>query len=610
MKKSLHACIANEAYEEKDQYPAAMETKETEVGQEQEDDHRLPKWLKTEQDQSDPIASLDEKCSQLLERMGGEGKQIELKDASFIHLLDTGGQPSFQDVLPLLLDVPCTYIQVFDASRGLDDPYIITYRSGDSSSHQGKPEPPRASEETVQDLMLRSFSSMYTIAQKCSRQLASFQQKHKPLPKLRIFVVGTRKDQLIKEGRLDKAAEDITKFIMGLDGKPYYRSIKFDKSARKPFFLIDAMADKDDRASVNHLRESLTSEGSPLMLDVPVMWFICQEITHSTEKKFFRLQDLEAFCQKRGFVDGENAASQFRALLQLFSLLGFYSFFNLKGVSDKDNFVCTDGGVFLREVSKLLAVQFIKNPKSPDLVTFKETGILIFTQELFQDLEMSPDMDPKWFLDALQHLGIAAQLPCEDRLEYFIPAVLRQSSTIQDLPASVAPLCLTYIIKEGTHSLSAMPRGIFCRLAVELIRQEWCYIDKSSQSLLKYREPQKQFDVYLQECPGYISLIPQAVVKFLSPSELHTACASLIIAVKQCLTDCTEDVVGSQFISTAKLAMGFTCECKKKNVPHLAIPAKHEHFLECIPTSSCQTYTKKQRIWFSPSVDGVEVSSS
>ena len=84
------------------------------------------------------------------------------------------------------------------------------------------------------------------------------------------------------------------------------------------------------------------------------MWFIFQEITrHCTQKKFFRLQDLEAFYLQHGFIDGENAASQFRALLQLLSLLGFYSFFNLEGVPDKDNFVCTDTGVFLKEVSKL-----------------------------------------------------------------------------------------------------------------------------------------------------------------------------------------------------------------------------------------------------------------
>ena len=298
------------------------------------------------------------------------------------------------------------------------------------------------------------------MAQKCSKQLASFQQEHSPLPKLRIFVVGTRKDPLIKEGRLDEATKDITTFLEELDGKPYYHSIEWDSSTGKSFFLIDTMADKDDRASVNHLHKNLSSMESSLKLDVPVVWFFCQEITRCTPKKFFRLHDLEAFCRKHKFVDGKNAYSQFRALLQLFSLLGFYSFFNLKGVSDKDNFVCTDTRVFLREVSKLLAVQFVK-PKGSGMADFKKTKILSYTPRLFQDLGMSQEMDPKWFLDALQHLGIVSQ-SSKDQLEYFIPAVLPQSSAIQDPPASVAPLCFPYIIKEGAvSSYSDMPRGVF-----------------------------------------------------------------------------------------------------------------------------------------------------
>ena len=146
--------------------------------------------------------------------------------------------------------------------------------------------------------MQRSFSSMLTMAQRCSKQLASFQQEQSPLPKLHIFVVGTSKDQLIKEGRLDEATQDITTFLEELDGKPYYHSIEWDSSTGKPFFLIDTMADEDDRASVNHLRKNLSSKESSLKLDVPVVWFFCQEITRCPPKRFFRLHDLEAFCQE------------------------------------------------------------------------------------------------------------------------------------------------------------------------------------------------------------------------------------------------------------------------------------------------------------------------
>ena len=106
MKKALHACIAHQAYIKKDRYPAEVNVEGT--GQhdvEQMDDSPLPEWLDTEQDQS-VVALLDKQFSQLLEEIEAEGKRLELKeseegkrieltDAFFIHLLDTGGQPSF-----------------------------------------------------------------------------------------------------------------------------------------------------------------------------------------------------------------------------------------------------------------------------------------------------------------------------------------------------------------------------------------------------------------------------------------------------------------------------------------------------------------------------------
>ena len=523
MQKSLHSCISNQEYEEKDQYPA-----EVEVEVRFDEQHVTPvetrkgactatTHSKAKQEPSSPISLLDEQYSRLLHKMCGKGKRIELINASFIHLLDTGGQPSFQDVLPLLLDVPSTYVQVFNAARSLDERVPISYHSDDHTRvclEEGA--------ELSRDMMLRSFCSMQTVAQKCSKQLASFLQKGSPEPQLCIFVVGTHKDKLMKEGRLVKATQDITAFLEGLEGKPYYHSIEWDSSAGRPFFLVDAMAGKDDRASVNSLRECLSSRGSPLKLDVPVMWFICQEITRRcTEKKFFRLQDLEAFCRKHKFIDGVNAASQFRALLQLFSLLGFYSFFNLEGVPDKDNFVCTDTGVFLKEVSKLLAVQFT-DTKSGLMKNFKKYGILANTPQLFTLLKMNPDIDRKWFLEALQHLGIAARLHCKGQPEYFIPTALPHKSAVPHPQCSVEPFCFTYEMKEGSSSFYDMPRGVFCRLAVKLIQNEWNILkDKCSRLLLKLREPQKVFDIFLEDCAGYISIIPQVLVKFFTAEELH-----------------------------------------------------------------------------------------
>ena len=626
MKNSLHHCIANKAYDEKKQYPIEVEAEEAEhvqhkaliTKQAQSNSSALPNQnfvggqheaileqrdgcSPTKQAQSD-LASLDQRYSQVREEMGGEGVRIKLKNASFIHLLDTGGQPSFQDVLPLLLDVPCTYIQVFDASRNLYERIHVTYRPNDHTVV------PLGDAECGYDMMLRSFSSMQTIAQKTCKELATFRQKDSPPPQLRIFVVGTHKDELIAQGRLDEATEEIKSFLRTLKGKPYYNAIQRDSIGQK-FFLINAMA-VSERAYINNLRERISSEES-LKLDVPVMWFIFQEVTRCTPKKFFRLQDLEAFCRKHHFVDGENAASQFRALLQLLTLLGFYAFFDLEDVPDEANFVCTDRGVFLREVSTLLAVQF-SVPMGDEMESFKETGILILSQNSFKQLGICQEMDAQWFLKALEHLGITTHLPSKDGLErYFIPAALPQSSRDKKPTPSVAPLCLTYSTEEyaGFSQYSYMPQGVFCRLVVALIRQGWKIITKeSTRTLLLFRW--KEFEIFLKENSGYISLIPQVVEQISTIPELHTACVHLRRTISSCLSLSAKAVLGNKFGEVAVLAVGFECPCKEVDMDHIAVPSETGKSLDCLETCRSQQYSNEQRIWFSSlaGVHGVEVS--
>ena len=653
--KSLQACVNTKAYDES-QYPELFQHQDGQHQQMEEEDNpyqpapmdifqkflKLCRQLFTRQsvspqvesreglqtgpklnsevrsgcscDDSKIVALLDKEHSIFLEGMREGHESIKLNDAFFIHLLDTGGQPSFQDALPLL-DAPCTYIQVFNAARDLDQPVPITYRPDD---HTEEVLPP--STETGWEMMLRSFSSMQTMAYKCSKELASFQQEGSQLPQLRVFVAGTFKDQLVQEDRLKEAAQGISKKsrhdkaiwnisrqFKELKGKLYYHYIKWDPDGQ-PFYLINCMSDQgEDKACINRLREQLVCKGSALKLKVPVMWYICQQITQHVPQKFFMFNDLKAFCLKHQFIDGKNADKQFRSLLKFFALLGFYSFFDLKDVPDEANYVCTDRGMFLKEVSKLLAVQFA-DPTSTAVERFKETGILVFTPEVFQELGMSQKMDPHWFLKALCHLGIASPLPTRKRPEYFIPATLPHKSMPQDPAASVAPLCLTYKIKEGVvFSYSDLPQGVFCRSAVALIQYNWVIVEfESTRTLLKFQW--KEFELFLQEQPGYICLIPQ-VVEFSSLSEVQTGCEVLLSTMTTCLSLSTEAVLGSHFSTVAELVIGFKCPCKEVNVPHLAVPSSKGESLICSQLPCRHTYTKQQHIWFSR-IDGAEVSAN
>ena len=629
MGKSIQECVTSKAYDE-GQYPKLPQSKAKQSNQEMKDEatplpftsqrkrqNPMRKFIKRVQQifhasakdtgESEIVALLDEGLSAFLHDVGAQVQSINLKNASFIHLLDTGGQPSFQDALPLLLDVPCTYIQVFNAARDLDQPVPITYRRDD---HTEESLPP--STEIGWEMMLRSFSSMQTMANKSPRELPSFQQEEGQLPQLRIFVVGTFKDQLVEEGRLKEAVHDISRRLKELKGKPYYRCIQ--DTAGQPFYLINNMADKeDDRADVNSLREHLSSTRLSLKLKVPVMWYICEQITKGTAHKFFRFYDLKAFCLKQKFISVNGAEEQFRSLLKLFSLLGFYAFFDLKDVPDEANCVCTDKGVFVREVSKLLAVQFLQAPRCHAVKVFKQNGIISNNAELFQELRIIEEVDRSWFLAALEHVGLLARYASatDQSTSYFMPIALPQGKTKLPDRGTVASLCVTFTFHSPDNPLvyTDLPRGVFCRLAVELSKGPWAPIpQESDRTTVKFLS--EKFELYLTEAPGFIRLTPVLAVKLEEKeqlAELHTLCSEMYDTLQKKILPSAVDVLGEQFSQTAKVTFGFECGCGK--VPHLATPwpgSATGKSLICQSTQKHHNSLKKEQIWFSP-VDITEV---
>ena len=74
----------------------------------------LPNGSHTEHD---TIKLLEQARDAFLKDLPTEGQSDEKESICFIYLLDTGGQPSFQNVIPLLVDFPCNFVHVFKASH-------------------------------------------------------------------------------------------------------------------------------------------------------------------------------------------------------------------------------------------------------------------------------------------------------------------------------------------------------------------------------------------------------------------------------------------------------------------------------------------------------------
>ena len=533
------------------------------------------------------------------------GEGILLNGAQFVHLLDTGGQPSFQAVLPLLLDVPCTYVLVFNAAEGLNAPVPITYRPDDTTVVESGSRP-----ETAWAMLLRSLSSAYTLVHNVSSDVRALLVDNR-LPPLRTVIVGTFADQLEQMGNIATATEEICRQINQLQNKPYYSSL-IPTSDGQLFHLVNNLPRQEasertpgEQASINNLREVLSQPAGALNAKIPIGWYHFEVVSRMVDQKFFKFSELLDRAHDLKCITSADP-SQFRSLLQLFHSLGVFTFIDRE---DTSHMVCTDSSVFLQVVSKLLAVEF-KVPKCIAVRIFKETGILSLDTSLFNELGISKEVDPVWLLRCLCYLGVAAcvSLPSADTLKYFIPAALpSEGKENMSEHGSVAPLQVAFQFEADAFlSTEDLPHGIFARLAVELANKGWKVVRKKNTRLV-IRFQWKGLDISIVESAGCIRIVPIVSVHAKrSVAELHERCTAVRSTVEAAIQTSARAVFGAKFADKAKPVFAFECPCKV--LPsHFAVPS--EDTLVCNLSSHHQEYSKDQKVWFCP-IEGGQVGDA
>ena len=526
------------------------------------------------------------------------GEGIVLNDAQFVHLLDTGGQPSFQAVLPLLVDVPCTYVLVFNAAEGLNAPVSITHRPDDTTVVKSGSRP-----ETAWAMMLRSLSSAYTLVHKVSGYVRALLVDNR-LPPLRTVLVGTFADQLEQMGNIATATEEIGRQIEPLESKPYYSSL-IPNSDGQLFHLVNNLPHQEasertlrEQASINNLREVLSHPDGALHVRIPIGWYHFEVVSRIVDQKFFNFSELLDHARELKCITSADPSREFRSLLQLFHSLGVFTFIDREDVS---HMVCTDSSVFLQVVSKLLAVKF-KVPKCIAVRTFKKTGILSLDTSLFNELGISKEVDPVWLLRCLCYLGVAACLPlsdCSDTLEYFIPAALPSEDTENvSEHGIVAPLMVAFQFQANAFlSMEDLPHGIFARLAVELANRGWKVIRKKN-TRLAIRFRWEELTLSIIESAGYINIVPiVSVHSKCSVAKLHERCTAVRSTVEAAIQTSARAVFGSKFAEKSKPVFAFECPCEALPT-HLAVPSGNT--LICNLSSDDQEYLTSQKVWFCP----------
>ena len=516
--------------------------------------------------------------------------QLSLKENTFVHLLDTGGQPVFQDALPFLLTLPATYVNVFNASDDLNDPVKVTYRPEPGSTQS------ISCFQSGLEMMMYQLSSVYTMKFKKATLPQGIQE-----PDFRIFIVATHKDKLLEKENYQEFLRANTACLSQLEGKPYFSHI-VQASEENIAFLVDNLMYKEDGRSttskdqefVDKLRSLLSAKKGCLQLEMPLMWFLLDTITSRTKQKYILFDDLKAFCLCSGYIDKEDADKQFLALLRLFHVLGLFAYYELQPATPANNWICTDVTVFFKELSKLLSIPFYKiKPDSHQATKQFKTFGLICTQDhhaLFEELGVSPDVPTDWLLQVFCKLHLSAKIKSSPDI-YFMPIVLPQGSTeIPQHCCVIENLCFTYNFKDSplSQDLLDIPRGIFCKLAVQLVnsdRYEACP-EESDKSTIKILW--NGLELYLIERPGRIEAAVLCSEYFFSDEEgldyklkkLHEHCKIIKTDLTSGIENACRTILGKDFLKAINLQIGFLCDCLQGS-PHLAVLIKQGTSLKC-----------------------------
>ena len=132
--------------------------------------------------------------------------QLLLNKSMTIFYTDTGGQPEFQEVLPLLAAGPTIFLLVFDLHQPLDSPYKVSFESSSNKLEVYN------SSFTVREVLMQCLSSISSYHIDQSHDFSQNQILKCSAPPTRVISIATHKD-LVSDEVYANVDEDFKKSI-------------------------------------------------------------------------------------------------------------------------------------------------------------------------------------------------------------------------------------------------------------------------------------------------------------------------------------------------------------------------------------------------------------
>ena len=426
-------------------------------------------------DKSDSVALMSSRIYRELQNP--DLADVALSDAHLLQFLDCGGQLAYHDILPLFVNIPAIYLNVFNVTEDLTERPI-----DELCSTEGNKMYAAKSALSFAEMVTRSVMTVRSLADRRVPLLPNVTCESKP----RVILVGTHLDKLDETDADEKlkASNEILKNALQLKSRFLERAIVRNKKSQLMFFpvnnklYVDKSHQSHKHCKCKHCRATKNLKGritkqameDAVKVDIPVRWYLHQLLELSqSEKPFYSYSELYERCRGEGSVTD---VGEFHAMVTYFHALGLLIHLCGADVGHTEESAClvfTNPSHLFENISKLYLVQF-EEVTDGDKILLKDEGKL--TRDALRELGVQ--LNPDHFMDLLVQLFIGAEIKSQEGGRIlFVPSVLTSS------PDDAAPSGVSTGPQEDSlgfaltfENTSFIPCGVFTGMSARLQNAE------------------------------------------------------------------------------------------------------------------------------------------
>ena len=505
-----------------------------------------------------------------------------IEDITILHITDTGGQPEFYDILPLLLQCPAIFLLFLNLTSHLDEHCAIDYRWEEGRS-------------TVE------YESQFTVKEMLFQLLVSVASHSADTLGAAVLFVGTYLDHVSEEG-LQSRESELRDMIQSTElfKKDVVKTFTRDGRGSLIFPLNNIDGTKNEVKKLQELIASIIEQTFE-HVSLPTSWLLFHLVLRSeyeADPGYCTLKQCKELAKSCGIRSGEVV----RILKFMHNRLGTVLYYN--EVSSLDNLVICDPNIILLRAAMLVTDSFGANPHRPNTAQMirKFGEIDPFLMEKEKKKEDSP-FGMRHVVELLIHYNIISQIQKFDgSLAYFMPCLLLPDPSVgrekKQILQSINPAPLLILFSPGY-----VPLGLFSALIVRLSKVGSWIVDPDERRF----KNKVQFVVDKCTCTSLVLMSHanrlELRIDSPEPSSLATLCPYVVNTIKGEI----ESLKSCHTYFKFHCFLGFYCPSKlevESGTPHAAIcwDELSPQYMTCNSEPKCEQSRNqlldKHKVWF------------